>query len=79
MSPTMSQMSRHRFRLQRPESVDARTATRGGMSKWSVHDVVAMPGQAAGRVSGPPPCGPPGRPHKPSISDSPRGVVAPMS
>jgi hypothetical protein len=74
VSPTMSQMSRHRFRLQRPESVDARTATRGGMSKWSVHDVVAMPGQAAGRVSGPP-----GRPHKRSISDSPRGVVAPMS
>jgi len=35
VSPTMSQMSRHRFRLQRPESVDARTATGGGMSKWT--------------------------------------------
>jgi len=32
---TMTPMSRHRCRLQRPESVDARTATGGGMSKWT--------------------------------------------
>ena len=46
-------MSRHRGRLQRPESVCARTATRGGSSKWTVHHVVATPGQAAGWLSGP--------------------------
>ena len=31
--PTMIQMSRHRCRLQRPESACARTATRGGISE----------------------------------------------
>ncbi len=46
--PTMIQRSRHRGRLQRPESVCARTATRGGISKWTVHHVAAKPGQATG-------------------------------
>ena len=32
------------------QSVRARTATRGGISKWAVHHVVAMPGPAAGRL-----------------------------
>jgi hypothetical protein len=40
-------------RLQRSESVCARTATRGGSSKWTVHHVVATPGQAAGWLPGP--------------------------
>ena len=61
VSPTMIQLSRHRGRLQRPESVCARTATRGGISKWSVHDVVATPGQAPG--GRPVPAGHPGRAH----------------
>jgi hypothetical protein len=36
----------------------ARTATRGGKSKWSMHDVVAEPGQAAGRAHRLPTCRP---------------------
>ena len=32
---TMTPMSRHRCRLQGAQSVDARTATGGGMSKWT--------------------------------------------
>jgi hypothetical protein len=47
-------------RLQRPESVSARTATAGGSSKWTVHDVVATPGQAAGWLPRPVPAGRPG-------------------
>ena len=70
VSPTMIQMSRHRGRLQRPKSVCARTATRGGISKWAVHHVVATPGQAAGRLR-PVPAGRPGV-LTTSISDSPR-------
>ena len=76
MSPTMIQMSRHRGRLQRPESVCARTATRGGNSKWTVHDVVATPGRAAGRLG--PPAGRPGVPTT-SNSDSPRRGAASKS
>jgi hypothetical protein len=70
--PHTIQMSRHRGRLQRPESVCARTATRGGISKWSVHHVVATPGQAAAR---PAPVGRPGV-LTTSISDSPGGAAS---
>jgi hypothetical protein len=62
VGPHLIQISRHRSRLQRPESACARTATGGGSSKWSVHRVVATPGQAAGWLR-PFPAGRPGVPH----------------
>jgi len=71
--PQWSDVSRQRGRLQRAESVDARTATRGGISEVERARRRWMPGQAAGRVSGPP-LRPARAPHKPSISrQSPGG------
>ena len=56
-------------------SVCARTATRGGISKWAVHHVVATPGQAARRL---PPALPAARASLPtSISAQRASVIVP--
>ena len=56
MSPTLIQMSRHRGRLQRPESARARTATRGGISEVAraPRRCRARAGRAAGLPARPP-------------------------
>jgi hypothetical protein len=59
---TMIQMSRHRGRVQRPESACARTATRDGIFEVERAPRRCHPGQAAGEGFRPAPAGRPGIP-----------------